>query len=199
MTWPKETRWRQPAHVYEDPWIEKRRAWTKKQGTRIFQLYRKSWFAGTIRKIKSGQTIEEVENIPDTVWILWLASESQAYAEIDSGVLQYSQTDLMHVTREPTDLNGAGWVLNDLSETIEENSIQIERDQLPVLNLLRLQFVQLFANIISNAIKYRRENLPLQIKISSSLEKGSGELASENHFIKSSYPTTELDSSRKCC
>jgi light-regulated signal transduction histidine kinase (bacteriophytochrome) len=142
-----------------------------------------------IRKIQIwSNRIEDVENIPDTVldFVARIQKASRRMQKLIQGVLQYSQTDLMHVTREPTDLNQVlDEVLNDLSETIEENSIQIERDQLPVLNLLRLQFVQLFANIISNAIKYRRENHPLQIKISSSLEKGIGELTSgKNAFYK---------------
>jgi PAS domain S-box-containing protein len=142
-----------------------------------------------VRKIQVWTNrIEETEGIPEIIRdsLARIQKASLRMQKLIQGVLQYSQTDLMQVPRELTDLDQVlDEVLNDLSETIEENKIQIERDPLPVLNLVRLQFVQLFSNIISNAIKYRRENHPLHLKISCSLENGDGGLtAGKNVFYK---------------
>ena len=142
-----------------------------------------------VRKIQIWTNrIEETEGIPEIIRdsLARIQKASLRMQKLIQGVLQYSQTDLMQVPRELTDLDQVlDEVLNDLSETIEENKIQIEKDPLPVLNLVRLQFVQLFSNIISNAIKYRRENHPLHLKISCSLENGDGGLtAGKNAFYK---------------
>jgi PAS domain S-box-containing protein len=88
------------------------------------------------------------------------------------GVLQYSQTDMVLVPRELTDLDQIlDEVLSDFTEIIEEKQIRIHRDPLPSLKLIRIQFVQLFSNIISNAVKYSREDVPLEIEIRCNLEK----------------------------
>jgi len=100
------------------------------------------------------------------------------------GILQYSQTDLLQVPRELTDLDEVlDEVLSDLSESLEEKQFLIERDHLPALHIVRLQFVQLFSNIISNAVKYSNKELPPKIKITCSLESDVGELSSvQNAF-----------------
>ena len=54
--------------------------------------------------------------------------------------------------------------LDDLV-VIEEKQVTIICDDLPVLMIERSQFYQLFFNLIENAIKYRREDVLSEIKI----------------------------------
>ncbi|MDE2388852.1 MAG: PAS domain-containing protein, partial [Betaproteobacteria bacterium] len=55
-------------------------------------------------------------------------------------------------------------VLTDLSVVISECKATVTHDKLPVVNGIRFQFIQLFTNLINNALKFRR-NHPPQIHI----------------------------------
>lgn len=55
-------------------------------------------------------------------------------------------------------------VLTDLSVVISECKAIVTHDRLPVVNGIRFQFIQLFTNLINNALKFRR-NQPPQIRI----------------------------------
>jgi PAS domain S-box-containing protein len=50
--------------------------------------------------------------------------------------------------------------LNNLEVTVIENAVDITHDKLPVVKADELQLLQLFQNLISNAIKFRSEKLP---------------------------------------
>lgn len=52
-------------------------------------------------------------------------------------------------------------VISNLGVSIEENNVKITCDELPDIVVDRTQIVQLFQNIISNAIKYRGEDPPI--------------------------------------
>ena len=82
---------------------------------------------------------------------------------------------MMQVPRDLTDLDLVmDEVLLDLSESLQEKRIIVERDRLPTLHVMRLQFVQLFSNIISNAIKYSRPDIQSHINITSTIEREYG-------------------------
>jgi PAS domain S-box-containing protein len=84
---------------------------------------------------------------------------------IDS-LLNYSRATNREITLQPVKLNAIiEDVKKEMSETIEENHINIICDDLPVLKVERSQFNQLFFNLIENAIKYRREDVQPEIKI----------------------------------
>ena len=55
----------------------------------------------------------------------------------------------------------------DLSNAINETDAQIVIDKMPKLNVFETEMRQLFQNLISNAIKFRRKELQPQIKIAS--------------------------------
>lgn len=59
-------------------------------------------------------------------------------------------------------LNG---VLSDLEVSIEQNGVKIVKEELPTIEADATQMRQLFQNIIANAIKFRKEEEPLCIKI----------------------------------
>ncbi len=133
-----------------------------------------------VRKIRIWTNrIEETEGVSDNIKdsLSRIQKASIRMQKLIQGVLQYSQIDTIQMLREWTDLDLVlDEVLVDLSEVIDEKKVQIERHPLPTLKLVRIQFIQLFSNIISNAIKYSRGDVPPQIKITSALLSEVGEL-----------------------
>lgn len=72
-------------------------------------------------------------------------------------LLQYSRTNKSDAKFELMDLNFIlEDVLFDLSESIAENDAQVEYPVLPNVKGIPYQIQQLFANLISNSIKYRK-------------------------------------------
>jgi signal transduction histidine kinase len=139
-----------------------------------------------IRKIRIWTSrIDETADISDGVKNL-LQSIQKACIRMQDlilGVLQYSQIDMLLIPRELTDLDQVlDEVLNDFSDAIEEKQIRIERDHLPTLYLVRLQFVQLFSNILSNAIKFSRKGQAPCIKITCILEREVGQLPEDRTY-----------------
>jgi chemotaxis family two-component system sensor kinase Cph1 len=57
-------------------------------------------------------------------------------------------------------------VLADLHDTVRQTGATVERTELPTLEADEAQVYQLFQNIIGNALKYHRENVPPQVRIS---------------------------------
>jgi PAS domain S-box-containing protein len=88
------------------------------------------------------------------------------------GILQYSHTDQQNMPRELTDLDLVlDEAIEGFSDIIEEKQIILTKEHLPQLPIVRIQFLQLFSNILSNAIRFRRPGIPLRIRISSQLVK----------------------------
>jgi PAS domain S-box-containing protein len=147
-----------------------------------------------IRKIRIWTNrIEEKEGITDDVKdsLKRIQSACVRMQKLIQGVLQYSQTDMLELPRELTDLDLVlDEVLLDLSESLQEKEVLVERDHLPTLHLMKLQFVQVFSNVISNAIKYSRDNKRPLIKITSTLEQEDGDNPDER---KSFYNITISD------
>jgi light-regulated signal transduction histidine kinase (bacteriophytochrome) len=87
-----------------------------------------------------------------------------------TALLNYSRANTAEIVLVPTDLcDIVKEVKNNLSELIEEDNITIETSELPVLNVIPIQFNQLFSNIILNAIKYKRDDVNTLIKISAEI------------------------------
>jgi len=78
-----------------------------------------------------------------------------------NGLLQYSRVGTKGKQFEPTDVNDIfAQSVNNLTFAIEENEAQVTRDELPVVMADDVQLVQLFQNLIGNAIKFHGETLP---------------------------------------
>jgi len=89
-------------------------------------------------------------------------------------LLSYSRTNTLETQFERVNLNKlVEDVKNDLYETIREKNAVIESCNLPALQVIPLQFHQLFLNIISNAIKYSKENVSPCIKITAECINGN--------------------------
>ncbi|MGV3696874.1 sensor histidine kinase [Flavobacterium sp.] len=81
-------------------------------------------------------------------------------------LLQYSRTTKTEKVFEETDLND---LLDnakvDMAQVIEEKKAQISSQPLPKLKVIPFQIQQLFTNLINNSLKYSRENINPDIKI----------------------------------
>ena len=89
--------------------------------------------------------------------------------ELIQDLLEYSRVttkgkDFREIEMEET----LDKVLMDLKMSIDENNVDITQDHLPIVIADDLQMIQLFQNLIGNAIKYRSEKNP---KIHISAEK----------------------------
>ena len=88
-------------------------------------------------------------------------------------LLSYSKVEVSKPQFELTDLNPLlQEVKNDLSETIEATGAVIDYGELPKLAAVPFQLQQLFTNIISNAIKFRKQAVRPHIRIDCAVVKG---------------------------
>ncbi|MDP4211860.1 MAG: ATP-binding protein [Bacteroidota bacterium] len=95
---------------------------------------------------------------------------SKRMQNLITSLLNYSLTSTAQITYTLTDLNQVlKEVMNNLREMIEDNDVTIEVSTLPALAVIPHQLNQLFYNLISNAIKYRKRGAAAVIKISAAL------------------------------
>jgi chemotaxis family two-component system sensor kinase Cph1 len=81
-------------------------------------------------------------------------------------VLAYSKVDLKGIEWQLTDVQGAlGQSLSNLRGRIAETIAEVTVDTLPTIVADGTQLMQLFQNLIGNAIKFRQQNEPPRIHI----------------------------------
>ncbi len=81
-------------------------------------------------------------------------------------LLQYSRTNRTEKTFEPTDLNEQlNNSLIELSQNIEDKKAIINHSKLPTIDAVSFQMQQLFTNLLSNSLKYAKENVAPVIDI----------------------------------
>jgi len=82
-------------------------------------------------------------------------------------LLLYSQVSTHVQTFAPTDLSGvARDVLADLETAVADAGARVEVGSLPVIDADALQMRQLFQNLLGNALKYRRQDIPSIVRLS---------------------------------
>lgn len=85
-------------------------------------------------------------------------------------LLNYSSMDASEIKLIPTDLNLAvDEIKNNMIEIIEKRNARIEVEKLPTLSVIPVQFQQLLSNLISNGIKYSKEDVAPVIKINAEI------------------------------
>ncbi|MDP9230051.1 MAG: CHASE3 domain-containing protein [Bacteroidota bacterium] len=104
-------------------------------------------------------------------------------------LLSYSRADTSEIIFKQTDLNKlVEEVKINVQDEIQEKNAVIQSVSLPKLNVVPLQFHQLLLNLISNAIKYSKENVQPLIKITADVVAGEEihlpEAAKENKYWK---------------
>lgn len=89
-------------------------------------------------------------------------------------LLTYSRTSTIEKVFELSDLNILiEEVKHDLEQVIREKQACIDYQNLPVVNIIPFQFRQLFTNILSNALKFSKQDVPSHIVIRAEQLKGS--------------------------
>jgi PAS domain S-box-containing protein len=88
-------------------------------------------------------------------------------------ILSYSRLTTANKNFEKLELNAVlENVKSDLQETITETNAVIESDPLPAVKGNASQFAQLFQNLLSNALKYRKRDTPPHVRITCSEVEG---------------------------
>ena len=80
-----------------------------------------------------------------------LISDLLSFSRVGTQKMEVKNTDLALVVAK---------CINNLRHTIEENNVQISTENLPVLAVDETKIMQLFQNLISNAIKFRNDHSP---------------------------------------
>jgi len=97
------------------------------------------------------------ENIE--MYLSKINSAALRMSELIRSILNYSKVSHKREEPKPTDLNIIlKNVENDFELIIREKKAKIIADTLPVINAIPIQISQLFANFISNALKFSTEN-----------------------------------------
>lgn len=99
-------------------------------------------------------------------------------------LLQYSRVGKKDATYEKVDLNDVmNLVMADLDLSIKESNAQIKVSQLPVLFANRAQMVQLFQNLVSNALKFRVQDRSVVIEVACEIKNNYWQFSVKDNGI----------------
>ena len=103
-------------------------------------------------------------------------------------LLIFSRTTVTNAVFEYCDLNiMLEEVLSTLKFSIDETNAIIESEKLPVAYIIPFQFRQVFQNLISNSIKYRKPGIAPHIKITAKKVREKINSQPENDYIKLTF------------
>ena len=114
-----------------------------------------SSFVQLLKKYFNNQLDERANDLISHV----VAGTSRMQMLIDD-LLTYAQVNASQAPKEVDCECLLGNVLTDLSVPIGECNAIITHDKLPVVSGIPFQFIQLFTNLINNALKFQREQPP---------------------------------------
>jgi len=93
-----------------------------------------------------------------------LIDDLLAFSRITTTELKFEKTDLNIIIEE---------VKAELKDTIQEKHASIEATELCLANIIPFQFHQLMYNLISNALKFSKIDIPSRIIVKSRIVKGN--------------------------
>lgn len=134
-----------------------------------------------LRKIQtfiSRLTDNEAANLSDSGkdYLKRISAAADRMRNLIDDLLQFSRSNKIEKNFEATNLNQ---LLDntklELSPTIDEKKAVIISDELPELQVIPFQIQQLFTNLISNSLKYSKENNPPEIFITVSKVRAADE------------------------
>jgi PAS domain S-box-containing protein len=95
-----------------------------------------------------------------------IESATRRMRHLIDDLLSYSEAGIRQFEKEPVHLSEIlDQTLQDLENSIHETGAVINKDSLPTIEGNERQWRQLFQNLIGNAIKYRRQDVPPEINI----------------------------------
>lgn len=97
-----------------------------------------------------------------------IISSSGRMSQLINDLLEFSRLLNAGKSMQRTDLNDVlRNVLQDFELSIQEKNAQIDADILPTLDAQPLQMNQLFNNLVSNALKFAKQDVPLKLMVRS--------------------------------
>lgn len=100
-------------------------------------------------------------------YVGYLVDSAARMQQLVSGILEYSRLSASTDEQERVETSEVvATVVKDLRATIEQAHAVVEYGAMPAVSGNRLQLLQLFQNLISNAIKYRRQDVTARVEIS---------------------------------
>lgn len=130
-----------------------------------------------LRKIKSYTELlaEDYQSQLDTKadkYMAYITDGAERMQALIADLLTYSRVGKGELTKEPVSLESVvNRILTDLSLAITENNARITFELLPTIDANFHQMVQLFQNLITNALKFRSV-APPEILIQAELKQG---------------------------
>jgi PAS domain S-box-containing protein len=127
-----------------------------------------------LRKIKTfvsrlQETTYEKNDEQRKLYMEKIVSAAARMSDLIRDLLEYSRTGKVSEKHSLTDLNAVlENVKNDFELLIQQKKAIIESGILPVLDAVPHQMTQLFTNLLSNSLKFAKEDIPPVIRISSS-------------------------------
>lgn len=101
-------------------------------------------------------------------------SAAERMQKLIEDLLKFSRVSTQGRPFELVDLNDVtARVLVDLERQIEDAGAVVDVGPLPVITADPLQMHQLMQNLISNAIKFRRTDVPSEVKVRADIDKGT--------------------------
>jgi PAS domain S-box-containing protein len=128
-----------------------------------------------LRKIQTF--ISRIMDIDDTgltektsEYFTKIRSSANRMQTLIDDLLTFSRTNKPDQQRETVDLNTViDLVQRELSQTIEEKEAVIVSEPLPTIEGIAFQFQQLFINLIGNALKYSKPDVPPLVQVGCSV------------------------------
>jgi len=124
-----------------------------------------------LRKIETFISLldnKELNNLSDfgKGYVIKISKASSRMRKLINDMLEYSRTSRADKNYEKIDLTSSLYdSLMELSHTIEVKKAIINQVSLPTIDAIEFQMQQLFTNLISNSLKYTKENVAPVIDI----------------------------------
>ncbi len=118
-------------------------------------------------------------------YLTFMAEAATRMRQLVTGILEYSRLASSESRfEESVDAEEiVAIALENLHATIEQTGTIVTRDPLPTVMGRRLRLIQLFQNLIGNAIKYRRQGTPPRIHIATRSEGNMWQFCVEDNGI----------------
>ena len=128
-----------------------------------------------LRKIKTYSNLiieDEYDMLPERArqYFATIIKSATRMQQLIQDILAFSQINTFSVEMKEVDLNGMmSEIMGHYDDLLRAQKLIIKVSNLPTIKGIQFQFIQLFQNIISNAIKYSREGVIPEIIITAEL------------------------------